>query len=167
MRGFKPLVTACHLPYIFLQKTQRRSLNVPPCRLKRTQRKSLKPPRLRQARVRFNRVKGKPSLSGREDACRRRKYGEDCLSEASSAAPDGGSSNRASKPDNSGGASWFVLLAAEKNEQIEIPYIGRSVDSLFNCSRFLCYSILGFNSAPPNKKHMFFICFCSYLSLYL
>ena len=42
------------------------------------------------------------------------------MSEASSAAPDGGRSGRASKPDNSGGASWFVLLAAEKNEQIEI-----------------------------------------------
>ncbi len=60
---------------------------------------------------------GKPPLSGREGACRRRKQGEDCLSEASSAAPDGGSSDRANKPDNSGGASWFVLLAAEKNEQ--------------------------------------------------
>ena len=64
--------------------------------------------------------RGKPPLSGREGACRRRNRGEDCLSEASSAAPDGGSSDRANKPDNSGGASWFVLLAAEKNEQIEI-----------------------------------------------
>ena len=54
----------------------------------------------------------------------------DCLSEASSAAPDGGSSGRAKQPDNSGGASWFVLLAVEKNEQIEIytsPLCGASV----------------------------------------
>ena len=60
---------------------------------------------------------GNPPLSGREGACRRRNPGEDCLSEASSAAPDDGSSDRANMPDNSGGASWFVLLAAEKNEQ--------------------------------------------------
>ena len=59
---------------------------------------------------------GKPPLSGREGACRRRNPGEDCLSEASSAAPDGGSSGRANKPDNSGGASWFVLLAERPSE---------------------------------------------------
>jgi len=42
--------------------------------------------------------------------------GEDCPSEASSADPDG---DRSDEPDNRGGASWFVLLAAEKNEQIK------------------------------------------------
>ncbi len=45
-----------------------------------------------------------------------RHEGEDCLSAASSAAPEGGASRRATEPDNSGGVSWFVLLAAEKNE---------------------------------------------------
>jgi len=44
--------------------------------------------------------------------------GEDCPSEASSADPDGDRSDE-QKPDNRGGASWFVLLAAEKNEQIK------------------------------------------------
>ena len=43
MRVFKPLRPYGHLPYIFLQKTQRRSLNIPPCRLRETQRvKTLK-----------------------------------------------------------------------------------------------------------------------------
>ena len=59
---------------------------------------------------------GIPPLSGREEASRPRKTGEDCLSAASSAAPEGDASLRARKPDNSGGASWFVLLAIEKNE---------------------------------------------------
>ena len=44
--------------------------------------------------------------------------GEDCLSAASSAAPEGGASRRATEPNNRGGASWFVLLAAEKNEHL-------------------------------------------------
>ena len=48
---------------------------------------------------------------------RRRKKGEDCPSEASSADPDG---NRGDEPNSpiTAGASWFVLLAVEKNEQI-------------------------------------------------
>ena len=50
-----------------------------------------------------------------------RNEGEDCLSAASSAAPEGGASLRARLPDNSGGASWFVLLAVEKNEYSESP----------------------------------------------
>ena len=62
-----------------------------------------------------------PPLSGREEANRPRKKGEDCLSTASSAAPEGGDSLRAKKPDNSGGASWFVLLAVEKNEHTGSP----------------------------------------------
>ena len=62
-----------------------------------------------------------PLLSGREEANRPRKKGEDCLSTASSAAPEGGDSLRAKKPDNSGGASWFVLLAVEKNEHTGSP----------------------------------------------
>ena len=62
-----------------------------------------------------------PPLSGREEASRPRPEGEDCLSAASSAAPEGGASLRAMKPDNSGGASWFVLLAAEKNEHVVSP----------------------------------------------
>ena len=62
-----------------------------------------------------------PPLSGREEANRPRKKGEDCLSTASSAAPEGGDSLRAKKPDNSGGASWFVLLAVEKNEHTVSP----------------------------------------------
>ncbi|OUN67956.1 hypothetical protein B5G10_12470, partial [Barnesiella sp. An55] len=37
---------------------------------------------------------------------------------ASSAAPDDGAAPRPTRPDNSGGASWFVLLAVEKNEQL-------------------------------------------------
>ena len=59
-----------------------------------------------------------PPLSGREEASLPRHEGEECLSAASSAAPEGGASRRATKPDNSGGASWFVLLAAEKNEHL-------------------------------------------------
>ena len=62
-----------------------------------------------------------PPLSGREEANRPRKKGKDCLSTASSAAPEGGDSLRAKKPDNSGGASWFVLLAVEKNEHTGSP----------------------------------------------
>ena len=62
-----------------------------------------------------------PPLSGREEANRPRKKGEDCLSTASSAAPEGGDRLRARMPDNSGGTSWFVLLAAEKNEHTGSP----------------------------------------------
>ncbi|AHF13594.1 hypothetical protein BARVI_02215 [Barnesiella viscericola DSM 18177] len=58
---------------------------------------------------------------GREETSRPRKKGEDCLSAASSAAPEGGDSLRATKPDNSGGTSWFVLLAVEKNEHAGSP----------------------------------------------
>ena len=60
-------------------------------------------------------------LSGREETSRPRKKGEDCLSTASSAAPEGGNRLRARMPDNSGGTSWFVLLAVEKNEHTGSP----------------------------------------------
>ena len=66
-------------------------------------------------------AKQTPPLSGREETSRPRKKGEDCLSAASSAAPEGGDSLRATKPDNSGGTSWFVLLAVEKNEHAGSP----------------------------------------------
>ena len=66
-------------------------------------------------------TKQTPPLSGREEASRPRKKGEDCLSTTSSAAPEGGDRLRARMPDNSGGTSWFVLLAAEKNEHTGSP----------------------------------------------
>ena len=66
-------------------------------------------------------TKQTPPLSGREETSRPRKKGEDCLSTASSAAPEGGNRLRARMPDNSGGTSWFVLLAAEKNEHTGSP----------------------------------------------
>ncbi len=66
-------------------------------------------------------TKQTPPLSGREETSRPRKKGEDCLSAASSAAPEGGDRLRARMPDNSGGTSWFVLLAAEKNEHTGSP----------------------------------------------
>ena len=66
-------------------------------------------------------TKQTPPLSGREETSRPRKKGEDCLSTASSAAPEGGDRLRARMPDNSGGTSWFVLLAAEKNEHTVSP----------------------------------------------
>ena len=66
-------------------------------------------------------TKQTPPLSGREETSRPRKKGEDCLSTASSAAPEGGDRLRARMPDNSGGTSWFVLLAAEKNEHTGSP----------------------------------------------
>ncbi|MBS1387543.1 MAG: hypothetical protein HPZ78_02770, partial [Barnesiella sp.] len=34
---------------------------------------------------------------------------------------------RAEKPDNCGGASWFVLLAVEKNEQAQTSFFNPSV----------------------------------------
>ncbi|MDB0679581.1 hypothetical protein [Barnesiella intestinihominis] len=57
---------------------------------------------------------------------RRRKKGEDCPSGASSADPDG---NRGDEPNSpiTAGASWFVLLAVEKNEQVQMSFFNPSV----------------------------------------
>ncbi|WP_302547830.1 hypothetical protein [Barnesiella intestinihominis] len=57
---------------------------------------------------------------------RRRKKGEDRPSGASSADPDG---NRSDEPNSpiTAGASWFVLLAVEKNEQAQTSFFNPSV----------------------------------------
>ena len=95
-----------------------------------------------------------PPLSGREEANRPRKKGEDCLSTASSAAPEGGDSLRAKKPDNSGGASWFVLLAVEKNEHTVSPRTRCGVQCGASCGYCLCrYSMPGYFWIPHQVRN--------------
>ena len=95
-----------------------------------------------------------PPLSGREEAYRPRKKGEDCLSTASSAAPEGGDSLRAKKPDNSGGASWFVLLAVEKNEHTVSPRTRCGVQCGASCGYCLCrYSLPGYFWIPHQVRY--------------
>ena len=95
-----------------------------------------------------------PPLSGREEANRPRKKGEDCLSTASSAAPEGGDSLRAKKPDNSGGASWFVLLAVEKNEHTGSPRTRCGVQCGASCGYCLCrYSLPGYFWIPHQVRN--------------
>ena len=95
-----------------------------------------------------------PPLSGREEANRPRKKGEDCLSTASSAAPEGGDSLRAKKPDNSGGASWFVLLAVEKNEHTGSPRTRCGVQRGASCGYCLCrYSLPGYFWIPHQVRN--------------
>ena len=95
-----------------------------------------------------------PPLSGREEANRPRKKGKDCLSTASSAAPEGGDSLRAKKPDNSGGASWFVLLAVEKNEHTGSPRTRCGVQRGASCGYCLCrYSLPGYFWIPHQVRN--------------
>ena len=95
-----------------------------------------------------------PPLSGREETNRLRKKGEDCLSTASSAAPEGGDSLRAKKPDNSGGASWFVLLAVEKNEHTGSPRTRCGVQRGASCGYCLCrYSLPGYFWIPHQVRN--------------
>ena len=95
-----------------------------------------------------------PPLSGREEANRPRKKGKDCLSTASSAAPEGGDSLRAKKPDNSGGASWFVLLAVEKNEHTGSPRTRCGVQCGASCGYCLCrYSLPGYFWIPHQVRN--------------
>ena len=72
------------------------------------------------AYVKFNSEVGKTAFIGPRGRLPAEETGRGLSERSEFRSPDGGSSDRASKPDNSGGASWFVLLAAEKNEQIEI-----------------------------------------------
>ena len=95
-----------------------------------------------------------PPLSGREEANRPRKKGEDCLSTASSAAPEGGDSLRAKKPDNSGGASWFVLLAVEKNEHTGSPRTRCGAQCGASRGYCLCrYSLPGYFWIPHQVRN--------------
>ena len=99
-------------------------------------------------------TKQTPPLSGREETSRPRKKGEDCLSTASSAAPEGGDSLRAKKPDNSGGASWFVLLAVEKNEHTGSPRTRCGVQRGASCGYCLCrYSLPGYFWIPHQVRN--------------
>lgn len=54
---------------------------------------------------------------------RRRKEGEDCLSKCEFRRPQRWPWRQTVKPDNCGGASGFVLLATEMNEQIKWIYV--------------------------------------------
>ena len=57
-------------------------------------------------------------LSGGEDARETEEKGRGLSERSEFRRPRRQPWRRAEKPDNCGGASWFVLLAAEKNEQI-------------------------------------------------
>ena len=90
-----------------------------------------------------------PPLPGREVARKTEEKGRGLFERSEFRRPRRRPRRRAQKPDNCGGASWFVLLAAEKNEQRSfnpspqkqlflrsLPYIlrcktqGRSVKSI-------------------------------------
>ena len=58
-----------------------------------------------------------PPLSGGEVARKTEEKGRGLSERSEFRRPRRRLRRRTQKPDNSGGASWFVLLAAEKNEQ--------------------------------------------------
>ena len=60
-----------------------------------------------------------PPLSGGEDARKTEGKGRGLSERSEFRRPRRRLRRRTQKPDNSGGASWFVLLAVEKNEQIK------------------------------------------------
>ena len=74
--------------------------------------------------------------AGKEQG-RRREKGEDCPSGASSADPDGDRGDEPNSPITAG-ASWFVLLAAEKNEHAQTSFLNPSPQKLLFL-RFLPY----------------------------
>ena len=59
-----------------------------------------------------------PPLSGGEDARKTEGKGRGLFERSEFRRPRRRLRRQTQKPDNCGGASWFVLLAAEKNEQI-------------------------------------------------
>ena len=59
-----------------------------------------------------------PPLSGGEVARKTEEKGRGLSERSEFRRPRRQLRRQTQKPDNSGGASWFVLLAAEKNEQI-------------------------------------------------
>ena len=59
-----------------------------------------------------------PPLSGGEVARKTEEKGRGLSERSEFRRPRRRLRRRTQKPDNSGGASWFVLLAVEKNEQI-------------------------------------------------
>ena len=59
-----------------------------------------------------------PPLSGGEVARKTEEKGRGLSERSEFRRPRRRLQRRTQKPDNSGGASWFVLLAVEKNEQI-------------------------------------------------
>ena len=61
-----------------------------------------------------------PPLSGSEDARETEEKGRGLFDRSEFRRPRQRPRRRAKKPDNCGGASWFVLLAVEKNEQAQI-----------------------------------------------
>ena len=60
-----------------------------------------------------------PPLSGGEVARKTEEKGRGLSERSEFRRPRRRLRRRTQKPDNSGGASWFVLLAVEKNEQIK------------------------------------------------
>ena len=60
-----------------------------------------------------------PPLSGGEVARKTEEKGLGLSERSEFRRPRRRLRRRTQKPDNSGGASWFVLLAVEKNEQIK------------------------------------------------
>ena len=60
-----------------------------------------------------------PPLSGGEVARKTEEKGRGLSERSEFRRPRRRLQRRTQKPDNSGGASWFVLLAVEKNEQIK------------------------------------------------
>ena len=67
-----------------------------------------------------------PPLSGGEVARKTEEKGRGLSERSEFRRPRRRLRRQTQKPDNRGGASWFVLLAAEKNEQIKQINVTRS-----------------------------------------
>ena len=88
-----------------------------------------------------------PPLSGGEDARKTEGKGRGLFERSEFRRPRRRLRRQTQKPDNRGGASWFVLLAVEKNEQIKRINVTRT---FFDRER----KSLVFNLLPlPCPKH--------------
>ena len=90
-------------------------LNLSPCA---TQRYRGSPQRARGLKRPAKARAKSPPLSGGEVARKTEEKGRGLSERSEFRRPRRRLRRRTQKPDNSGGASWFVLLAVEKNEQI-------------------------------------------------
>ena len=91
-------------------------LNLSPCA---TQRYRGSPQRARGLKRPAKARAKSPPLSGGEVARKTEEKGRGLSERSEFRRPRRRLRRRTQKPDNSGGASWFVLLAVEKNEQIK------------------------------------------------
>jgi len=89
-------------------------LNLSPCATQRYRGSARRARGLkRPAKAKF------PPLSGGEVARKTEEKGRGLSERSEFRRPQRRLRRRTQKPDNRGGASWFVLLAVEKNEQIK------------------------------------------------